>query len=200
MSEDTTVDLELDLKGLLCPMPMVKVSQSIERRPGRRRHPRRGDRRRLDGRHPRVGQVHRQRARSPPRKRATSTSSSSSAPSSQGRAATDGDSSSSITLGLGGLPGHRRVHRWAWRGASTSGRPRRARLWRSACSPSPSRAPAASSSCSRTRSSHHSRRRSRRWMWLFAFIFHIAALAAFVGHLRLVQEFTPLANCSARTA
>jgi len=32
------------------------------------------------------------------------------------------------------------------------------------------------------------------WMWVFAFLFHIAALAAFVGHLRLVQEFTPLAN------
>ncbi|MDF1542283.1 MAG: respiratory nitrate reductase subunit gamma [Anaerosomatales bacterium] len=29
-------------------------------------------------------------------------------------------------------------------------------------------------------------------MWAFAFLFHIAALAAFVGHLRLVQEFTPL--------
>jgi tRNA 2-thiouridine synthesizing protein A len=26
---DTNVDLELDLKGLLCPMPMVKVSQNI---------------------------------------------------------------------------------------------------------------------------------------------------------------------------
>jgi len=26
---DVNVDLELDLKGLLCPMPMVKVSQSI---------------------------------------------------------------------------------------------------------------------------------------------------------------------------
>ncbi len=26
---DTNIDLELDLKGLLCPMPMVKVSQSI---------------------------------------------------------------------------------------------------------------------------------------------------------------------------
>lgn len=31
-------------------------------------------------------------------------------------------------------------------------------------------------------------------MWTFAFLFHLAALAAFVGHLRLVQEFTPLAN------
>lgn len=26
---DTTPDLELDLRGLLCPMPMVKVSQNI---------------------------------------------------------------------------------------------------------------------------------------------------------------------------
>ncbi len=26
---DTNFDLELDLKGLLCPMPMVKVSQNI---------------------------------------------------------------------------------------------------------------------------------------------------------------------------
>jgi tRNA 2-thiouridine synthesizing protein A len=26
---DANVDLELDLKGLLCPMPMVKVSQNI---------------------------------------------------------------------------------------------------------------------------------------------------------------------------
>ena len=29
MSDTPNVDLELDLKGLLCPMPMVKVSQSI---------------------------------------------------------------------------------------------------------------------------------------------------------------------------
>lgn len=29
MSDAPNVDLELDLKGLLCPMPMVKVSQSI---------------------------------------------------------------------------------------------------------------------------------------------------------------------------
>lgn len=29
MSDDVKVDLELDLKGLLCPMPMVKVSQNI---------------------------------------------------------------------------------------------------------------------------------------------------------------------------
>lgn len=29
-------------------------------------------------------------------------------------------------------------------------------------------------------------------MWAFAFAFHVAALAAFVGHLRLLHEFTPL--------
>jgi tRNA 2-thiouridine synthesizing protein A len=29
MADDIKVDLELDLKGLLCPMPMVKVSQNI---------------------------------------------------------------------------------------------------------------------------------------------------------------------------
>lgn len=29
MSEEIKVDMELDLKGLLCPMPMVKVSQNI---------------------------------------------------------------------------------------------------------------------------------------------------------------------------
>jgi len=29
MTEEIKVDLELDLKGLLCPMPMVKVSQNI---------------------------------------------------------------------------------------------------------------------------------------------------------------------------
>ncbi len=29
MSEDIKIDLDLDLKGLLCPMPMVKVSQRI---------------------------------------------------------------------------------------------------------------------------------------------------------------------------
>lgn len=29
MSEEIKADLELDLKGLLCPMPMVKVSQNI---------------------------------------------------------------------------------------------------------------------------------------------------------------------------
>ena len=30
MSDAPSIDLELDLKGLLCPMPMVKVSQSIK--------------------------------------------------------------------------------------------------------------------------------------------------------------------------
>jgi nitrate reductase gamma subunit len=29
-------------------------------------------------------------------------------------------------------------------------------------------------------------------MWLFAMMFHVAALAAFVGHLRIVQEFPVL--------
>jgi tRNA 2-thiouridine synthesizing protein A len=29
MSDDIKPDLELDLKGLLCPLPMVKVSQNI---------------------------------------------------------------------------------------------------------------------------------------------------------------------------
>lgn len=29
-------------------------------------------------------------------------------------------------------------------------------------------------------------------MWTFSFAFHAAALAAFVGHLRLIHEFTPL--------
>lgn len=29
-------------------------------------------------------------------------------------------------------------------------------------------------------------------MWLFAMVFHVGALAAFVGHLRLLHEFTPL--------
>ncbi|MCL4417728.1 MAG: hypothetical protein M1365_13750 [Actinobacteria bacterium] len=33
MSEDIKVDLELDLKGLLCPLPMVKVSQNIKNIP-----------------------------------------------------------------------------------------------------------------------------------------------------------------------
>ncbi len=31
MSEENKVDLELDLKGLLCPLPMVKVSQNINK-------------------------------------------------------------------------------------------------------------------------------------------------------------------------
>jgi tRNA 2-thiouridine synthesizing protein A len=29
MADDRSYDLELDLKGLMCPMPMVRVSQSI---------------------------------------------------------------------------------------------------------------------------------------------------------------------------
>jgi len=29
MSDEIKVDLDLDLKGLLCPLPMVKVSQNI---------------------------------------------------------------------------------------------------------------------------------------------------------------------------
>jgi len=29
MTEELKVDMELDLKGLLCPLPMVRVSQSI---------------------------------------------------------------------------------------------------------------------------------------------------------------------------
>jgi tRNA 2-thiouridine synthesizing protein A len=33
MSEQINVDLELDLKGLLCPMPMVKVGQNIKNVP-----------------------------------------------------------------------------------------------------------------------------------------------------------------------
>lgn len=33
MSDETKVDLELDLKGLLCPLPMVKVSQNINNVP-----------------------------------------------------------------------------------------------------------------------------------------------------------------------
>ena len=33
MSEEIKVDLELDLKGLLCPLPMVKVSQNIKNVP-----------------------------------------------------------------------------------------------------------------------------------------------------------------------
>jgi tRNA 2-thiouridine synthesizing protein A len=31
--EDIKVDLELDLKGLLCPLPMVRVSQNITKVP-----------------------------------------------------------------------------------------------------------------------------------------------------------------------
>jgi TusA-related sulfurtransferase len=31
MAEDIKVDLELDLKGLLCPLPMVRVSQNIRK-------------------------------------------------------------------------------------------------------------------------------------------------------------------------
>ena len=33
MAEDIKVDLELDLRKLLCPMPMVKVSQNINNVP-----------------------------------------------------------------------------------------------------------------------------------------------------------------------
>lgn len=33
MSDEIKVDLELDLKGLLCPLPMVKVSQNINNVP-----------------------------------------------------------------------------------------------------------------------------------------------------------------------
>jgi len=33
MAEDIKVDLELDLKGLLCPLPMVRVSQNITKVP-----------------------------------------------------------------------------------------------------------------------------------------------------------------------
>ena len=33
MSEDIKVDLELDLKGLLCPLPMVRISQNINKVP-----------------------------------------------------------------------------------------------------------------------------------------------------------------------
>ena len=31
MTEEIKVDMELDLRGLLCPMPMVKVSQNINK-------------------------------------------------------------------------------------------------------------------------------------------------------------------------
>lgn len=33
MADDIKVDLELDLKGLLCPLPMVRVSQNINNVP-----------------------------------------------------------------------------------------------------------------------------------------------------------------------
>lgn len=33
MTEDIKVDLELNLKGLLCPLPMVRVSQNITKVP-----------------------------------------------------------------------------------------------------------------------------------------------------------------------
>ncbi len=33
MAEEIRVDLELDLKGLLCPLPMVRVSQNISKVP-----------------------------------------------------------------------------------------------------------------------------------------------------------------------
>ena len=33
MAKDIKVDLELDLKGLLCPLPMVRVSQNISKVP-----------------------------------------------------------------------------------------------------------------------------------------------------------------------
>ncbi|MHB1017035.1 MAG: sulfurtransferase TusA family protein [Coriobacteriia bacterium] len=33
MSDENKSDLELDLKGLLCPLPMVKVSQNINNVP-----------------------------------------------------------------------------------------------------------------------------------------------------------------------
>lgn len=33
MAKDFKVDLELDLKGLLCPLPMVRVSQNITKVP-----------------------------------------------------------------------------------------------------------------------------------------------------------------------
>ena len=33
MADDYKVDLDLDLRGLLCPMPMVKVSQNISKVP-----------------------------------------------------------------------------------------------------------------------------------------------------------------------
>jgi tRNA 2-thiouridine synthesizing protein A len=33
MADEMRVDMELDLKGLLCPMPMVRVSQNITKVP-----------------------------------------------------------------------------------------------------------------------------------------------------------------------
>jgi tRNA 2-thiouridine synthesizing protein A len=33
MADEIKVDLELDLKGLLCPLPMVRVSQNIKNIP-----------------------------------------------------------------------------------------------------------------------------------------------------------------------
>jgi tRNA 2-thiouridine synthesizing protein A len=33
MAEETRIDLELDLRGLMCPLPMVKVSQNINNVP-----------------------------------------------------------------------------------------------------------------------------------------------------------------------
>lgn len=33
-----------------------------------------------------------------------------------------------------------------------------------------------------------------RSMWVFVILLHVGGVAAFVGHLRLIQEFTPLAN------
>lgn len=33
MADDVKVDMELDLKGLLCPLPMVRVSQNITKVP-----------------------------------------------------------------------------------------------------------------------------------------------------------------------
>jgi len=33
-----------------------------------------------------------------------------------------------------------------------------------------------------------------RWMWVFTILFHFGLLGAFVGHLRLLQEFTPLVD------
>ncbi len=33
-----------------------------------------------------------------------------------------------------------------------------------------------------------------RWMWIFVVCLHLTLVFAFVGHLRLIQEFTPLVN------